>query len=216
MRQSSWITAMAVPALAAPVSLATITGLNLGAAAPGAVIDGVAMTPFDPDPRAEWLIVSDVPSPLGGTLDFGADFYHRAVPTTWLEWGHGYTGDVYSQVAGFPGATLTLPAGTRAFYFYVSPNSGTYDFTVTANGSSGGSDVLNDSGVWDGEAKGFFFRGTGETLDSIDIVSAGDVFMDGYAIGTFGIAAIPTPGALAVVGIAGVASGRRRRRADDC
>jgi hypothetical protein len=190
---------------------AAVTGQLLGTAAPGAVIDGVSMTPFPADSNPIGQYVFSVTSPLGGSVEFDdpTDYHpmvHWTIGNGWSTWGHGYSGDVYIDW-NFSSLTMNMPANTRAFYLYAEPNNGTLNFTLTATGSNGGQFVLNDSIFAVSSAKGFFFKADGETLTSIHVAFPGDT----YAIGEFGIA-VPGPGALALLGVAGVMGPRGRRR----
>jgi hypothetical protein len=186
---------------------ASVTGQLLGTAAPPGVIDGVSMTAFGLDPQPTFDFVTGVASPLGGNVAFNDSLLHVTVGAGWASWSHDYTGDVYRKFDNQP-LTLTLPANTLAFYLYIEPNDGTQPFSLTATGSGGGNFVLNDSIFWDSSAAGFFFKADGETLTSIQISTGGD---QAYAIGEFGIA-VPAPGALALLGVAGVMVPSRRRR----
>jgi subtilase family serine protease len=104
----------------------------------------------------------------------------------WATWSNGYTGDVYYDGQN-PGAsntvTLTLPAGTRAFYFYAEPNEfETFDLQATAqNGTTSGPlQVLGDSGA---QYLGFYANGPGLNIKTITITCDDD-----FAVGEFGIA----------------------------
>src|SRR5262245_52986426 len=90
-------------------------------AAPPATLGQYTMTPFGDDARTLFSLVSDVASPLGGEVGFSADLFHLETPAGgWTSWSNGYAGDVY--FAGGTTLTLTLPAGTGAFYFFAEPN----------------------------------------------------------------------------------------------
>jgi hypothetical protein len=152
-----------------------------GTEAPPATLGPYTMTPFAPDDRALGNVVSDVSGPTG-TVGFTPSLTHARVGSGWATWSHGYTGDVYYTTG--TQITMTLPAGTKAFYFYAEPN--TFDvFSVEAtaqNGTTSGPiPVQGNSG-----AKYFGFYGTGgATLASITVtISDTSVF----AVGEFGIA----------------------------
>jgi hypothetical protein len=150
-----------------------------GTAAPPATLGPYTMTPFGNDGRADGT-VSDVPDPAG-TIGFSPSLSHTKVGVGWATWSHGYTGDVYftsgTQI------TMTLPAGTKAFYFYAEPDQFQL-FSVEAvaqdGTTSGPIDVQGNSG-----AQYFGFYGTGNaTLSSITVTSADPL---GFAVGEFGI-----------------------------
>jgi hypothetical protein len=170
-----------------------------GTGAPPATLGGFSMTPFPLD--AQGTPVTSVPSPLGGDVLFGTlaqpqTLDHTTVGAGWATWSHGYTGDVYPDFT--PGGvnaandvdyylTLTLPAGTNAFYFYVEPNSfSTFAVSATAIGSnrskaSGSAQVTGLAG-----ARFFgFYSTSGETITTIvvKVVAAAG----GFGIGEFGI-----------------------------
>lgn len=163
---------------------------NLGTAAPPASVGGHVMTPFDQSAQAAIPDltpgVSLVPgSPIGGSLSLGlgSESYKGSIGNGWATWSHGYTGAMYF-VGYVTESTLTLPANTKAFYFYVEPN--TFDvFTITATSNTGvasGPVAVNGASG----ANGFAFYGTaGETITSITITA--DEGADGFAVGEFGI-----------------------------
>ena len=182
--------ALAFTALAlAAASFAASAGIqfsNLGTAAPPASVGGYVMTPFDqsaqamvPDSYANTVTV--IPgSPIPGTLSI-TPVYKATTPSSWGTWSHGYGGAVYYN----PGnqTTLTLPANTHAFYFYVEPDSGVFNLTAIADsGTSSGPIPVNGSFGATGYA---FYSTAGEAITSITITT-----QEGYsafAVGEFGI-----------------------------
>ena len=152
-----------------------------GTAAPPATLGPYTMTPFGADGRPLESTVSDVPDPAG-TIGFSPSLTHTRIGGSWATWSHGYTGDVYYLIPGSQ-ITITLPAGTKAFYFYAEPN--TFDvFSVEATAQDGTTSgpiaVQGNSG-----AKYFGFYGTGDaTLESITITTSDT---SGLAVGEFGI-----------------------------
>lgn len=181
---------------------------ELGTAAPPATLGSWTMTPFADDTRPNFSTVTSVDTPIGGSLDFSSAVSLREVGAGWATWSHGYTGDVY--FTGDSSLTLTLPSQTAAFYLYTQPNSfSTFSFTVTdASGVSSTTDITGDSG-----AKGFGFYGTGgSTLASITVSTEPGAL--GFAVGEFGIAAVPLPMSglvlLSALGAAGAAYRRRK------
>ncbi len=161
------------------------------------------MTPFEDDPRPVYTDVLDVPSPLTGELLFDIPMSHRKIGDGWMIWSHGYLGDVY-YTKGEETLTLTLPQNTSAFYFYVQPNCDHGWFEVIADdGTSSGSIFID----WSTGAEYFGFYGIdGDAVSAITITGVCD-----FAIGEFGIAAIPAPGMLTLLTAAGLLPNRRRR-----
>jgi hypothetical protein len=155
-----------------------------GTAAPPATLGGYTMTPFGADSQALGN-VSGVTGPLG-TIGFTPALSHDTVPSGgWATWSHGYTGDVYdtAETADPTQATITLPAGTKAFYLYAEPN--VFDnFTVQATAqdgtTSGPVTVQGNSG-----ARYFGFYGTGDATIASIAITSNDT--SGFAVGEFGI-----------------------------
>jgi subtilase family serine protease len=121
-----------------------------------------------------------------GTVALSPQSECEEVGVGWATWSNGYDGDVYWQNADEGGSTtltLTLPAGTRAFYFYAEPNEfETFDLQATAqNGTTSGPlQVYGDAGA---QYYGFYANGKGENIATITISCDDD-----FAIGEFGIA----------------------------
>jgi len=175
---------VALLSLLACPSSAAIIGVAGGMGAPAATLGTYTMTPFPLDGRPLFNLVTDVPSPLGGTVDFSVTMYHVRVGSGWATWSHGYTGDVYPVSSSGPysgtDTTLTLPAGTGAFYLYAEPNPfGLFDITAVAqDGTTVTQSVQGNSG-----ASYYGFYGTGgDTIASIAVSSTVN-----FAIGEFGI-----------------------------
>jgi hypothetical protein len=194
--------------LVVPSAQAAIIGFDLGTGAPPATLGGFQMTPFPLDPRPIGSIVMGMPSPLGDDLGFIPSLSHSRIGMGWGTWSHGYTGDVYSTEG--TSVTLVLPPRTDAFYFYAEPAVlGTFTFTVIALG--GPTFIVPIDSV--ANARGFGFFGTeGSSLNRITVSTVPGA--EGFAIGEFGISAIPEPTTLLLVGtgMIGVARFRRFRR----
>lgn len=200
----------AVLALAGAAHAAlTITGL--GTAAPPTTWSGgdLIAAPLNPAP-----VFADVSS---APLDFDPDknvlfsipLSHRTIGFGWATWSHGYTGDVY-YTNGALSVTMTFDqTDMQAFYFYAEPNPfRVHDFTVTAVNDLGES--VSASAAIDGAsgAQGFLITAPDLTRKIMSITVSSDV---DFAIGEFGYAkTIPAPAALALLGLAGLASRRRR------
>ncbi|WP_375690755.1 VPLPA-CTERM sorting domain-containing protein [Pseudooceanicola sp. LIPI14-2-Ac024] len=188
---------------------AAVTGVDLGTGAPPSSLGGYDMTAFDDDTRANFTNVTDVASPLGGSLGFSNTVSLREIGSSWATWSHGYTGDVYFNDSS--SLTLIMPAETVAFYFYAESNSfSTFEFTVTELGG----ESITTSILGDGGANGFGFFGTaGSLISSITITTESGA--SGFAVGEFGVAtaAVPLPAtALLLVGGLGAIAGTRRRK----
>jgi hypothetical protein len=154
-----------------------------GTGPPPATLGPYTMTAFGPDPQPvnQGPDVTSVNDPAG-TVSFSPALNHSTVGNGWDTWSHGYTGDVYWTTGST--ITITLPAGTRAFYFYAEPN--TFDvFEVTATAqdgtTSGPIQVQGNSG-----AKYFGFYATGTpNIESIMVTTTDTT---GFGVGEFGIA----------------------------
>jgi hypothetical protein len=159
-----------------------------GTGPPPATLGPYTMTAFGPDPQPvnEGPVVTSVNGPTG-TVSFSPPLTHSTVGNGWATWSHGYTGDVYWTTGST--ITMTLPEGTRAFYFYAEPN--TFDvFEVTATAqdgtTSGPIQVQGNSG-----AKYFGFYATG--TPNIESIAVTTTDTTGFAVGEFGIATAAPP-----------------------
>jgi hypothetical protein len=204
------LVAIAVLLASSQVASAGIHAVNLGTGAPGTTLGPYTMTPFGPDGNPDFVSISGVPSPLGGTLGFSPNLETRTVPSGgWATWSHGATPRVYFT----PGTTdtLTMPAGTGAFQFWAEPNTfSVFTVTATANDGTTLSEMINGNSG----ASGFgFWADPGQSILSITVTAPGGAA--GFALGEFAIArAVPEPCTLALfgVGIAGVVGFARRRQ----
>jgi hypothetical protein len=207
------VLAIAVVLGVASESRAAIIGTALGTAAPPATLGGYSMTAFGNDTRGVVNVTSVGAAdgaPLGHTLSFGAPVSHREVPSSWLTWSHGYTGDVY-YTNGATTLTMTLSPGAGAFIFYAEPNP-FQSFTITATDSDGGTIVQTVSGSAGAAGYGLHTTG-GSTITTVTVTSSVD-----FAVGEFSIAAaetaIPEPATITLLGLGavGLAGYRLRRR----
>ena len=140
-----------------------------GAGAPPATLGPYTMTPFGLDPQTIGVNVPGVSDPAG-TIGFTPDLNHDRIGQGWATWSHGYTGDVYDTFDNGSEdptqATITLPAGTKAFYFYAEPQQfALLQIQATAQDgtTSGPIDVQGFAG-----AQYFGFYGTGDCDALVD------------------------------------------------
>jgi hypothetical protein len=167
------------PAIASPSSGTIVFSGAPGTSAPPLTLGPYLMTPFPADAQPEEAVTS-VAGPTGA-LGLSPALEHCPDRGCWATWSNGYNGDVY--VAGPQTITLTLPAGTKAFYFYAEPDEfETFSFTATSsNGTTSGAVPVNGNAG----ARYFGFYGTGSSTISSITVSGADP--DGFAVGEFGI-----------------------------
>ena len=193
-------------------TFAAIIGVAGGSGAPSSTLGSFTMTPFANDTRSNGTSVSSSQTtPIGGVVGFSPSLTLGEVGVDWGTWSHGYTGDVYFSFG--ESITLTLPAGTGAFYFYAEPNLfGTFNITATSGGVPVAQLTAGNSG-----ANYFGFYGTGgDTISSIIVTF--DQGAGGGAVGEFGIAAsgasgVPDGGSsVAFFGLAVLALTSLRRR----
>jgi len=184
-------TVFALSVLAANSTLAASSASSTGTGAPPTQLGPYTLTAFPvgyDDLRTG--VVTDVPTPLGGTLFFSEGMEILEVGSSWSGWSHGFAGDVYA-IADFnrPGPfsiTLTLPSNTGAFLFYGQPSPFVLlELTATLDdGTSLSQDVHGDPLESDGGAKGYgFWAPLGGALASITVTSDFD-----FALAEFGIA----------------------------
>jgi len=161
-----------------------------GTAAPPATLGPYTMTPFANDPVAIGTVVASAPAPVG-VVGFSPSLTNFEIGSGWATWSHGYTGDVYATL-GPTSATMTMPAQTRAFYFYAEPNPlAVFNITATAQDgtTSGPIPVDGNAGA---TYFGFFATGP-DLIASITVSSTVD-----FAVGEFGIAYNAPPDCSAV------------------
>jgi hypothetical protein len=117
-----------------------------------------------------------------GTIAFSQPLNHSTVGNGWATWSNGYTGDVYWNADG-SAITITLPAGTNAFYLYAEPNQfAMFNVQATAqDGTTSGPVQVNGLGG----AQYFGFYGTGGAKIATITITTNDT--TGLAVGEFGI-----------------------------
>jgi hypothetical protein len=196
------ISTICLVALFAVQAQASITGVALGTAAPPPMVGPYTMTKFGLDPQPLFTLVPSVASPLGGTVGFSPALDHRMIGSGWATWSHGYTGDVY-YTGGATSARLTMPALTGAFYLYAEPNPfSPYLITATAQDGTSISQMVDGSGG----ACGYGFW-------AASLISTIDVACDGadFAVGEFGIANVPEPTTICLLGLGALSLIRRKK-----
>ena len=193
----------------APDACASMTGVAGGTAAPATTLGPYRMTSFLPDSRPDGALVTYVTCPTGGQVGFGSSLQHCTVPSSWATWSHGYTGDVYSSDNDESSITLTMPSQTKAFYLYAEPNP-FEPWRITATAADGSTTTIAVSQMVDGDGGASYYGfWCDDVISSITVDYAG---CNGFAIGEFGIASVPAPGAVLLVGIGLGALSRLRRR----
>jgi hypothetical protein len=154
-----------------------------GTSAPPTTLGPYQMTPFPADTQAVDATVSSVAGPTGD-LGFSPALEHCLTPNSegcWQTWSNGYSGDVYATSSG--SITMTLPPGTKAFYFYAEPDEFmTFSITATSDDgtTSGSVPVAGENGA---EYFGFYATGSA-TISTITVTGADP---DGFAVGEFGV-----------------------------
>lgn len=171
------------PSKALTASAGVSVDLSPGTGAPPTTLGGMTMTKVPPG--APSCTGVNPPGPIstpGGGITVVPWVGQRCIGAGWSTWSHGYRGDVYFTGAGVLAQTITLPAGTKAFYFYVEPNAfGTFGCqAVSGSTSTGVFQVQGDSGA---KYVGFFATG-GDTLQSIRVSC--DSAANGFATGEYG------------------------------
>jgi len=184
--------------------------------APPATLGGFAMTALAQGYTPRQALVSSTLSPL--SIGFGQAVNEVKINDGWTSWSHNYLGNVWTTVFS-PNpisVTLTLPTGTKAFYFYAQPDALTVQpIRVTYIGATGSPLTLSIDG--NGGAQGFgLYSDAGEDLASFTIQSVDSG--GGFAFGEFGIfnsdagSVVPEPTSMAIFGLSGLALIARRMR----
>lgn len=182
-----------------------------GISAPASTLGPYSISPFADDLRQSCKKYSFVTSPLIGDISFDLPLEHREILKDWATWSHGYTGDVYWTGEEDHLVTLTMPAGTSAFYFYAQPQNVEIN-TITAVAFDGADCIEQISQEVYGNSGACYygFYGTeGSVITKIRIYSD----TEDFAIGEFGISMIPAPEAFVLgnIGLSFVLELRRHR-----
>jgi hypothetical protein len=189
---------------------ASITGVALGTGYPPSTLGPYTMTAFVGDPRPMYELVTSVPSPLGGTVDFSVEeMEHRVAGYSWATWSNGYAGSVY-YTGDYQVVTLTMPSGTGAFYLYAEPNPETETYKITANTQD--YTMVSQYVSGNGGACGYGFWADGkDQISTIEVDYFGPAQpYPGFAVGEFGIAT-PEPATICLLGLGAILLRRNRR-----
>jgi hypothetical protein len=199
--------------------------------APGATLGGFTMSPLAQAGARFTQVASTAGSP---SVTFSQSVFETMAngnlgPPYFGTWSHGYTGNVWhtSDSTTPRSLKLTLPALTKAFYFYVQPvDNGTVSFDLTVPGLSTRS--LSVSGNAGATLIGLH-TDAGEDLVSITVTSENTTAgAFGFAVGEFGIfnsggggsGVVPEPTSMAIFGLSGLAFLAKRvtskRRSEAC
>ncbi|MBX7176697.1 MAG: hypothetical protein K1X68_07990, partial [Saprospiraceae bacterium] len=167
-----------------------------GTNAPPATLGGFTMVNPNPDTRPLFSNESEIafPSPNCAAISFSLPLNHRRIGAGWATWSHGYPGDVYYS-NGLLTITITLPAGTRAFYLYIEGNNfipANIEASANDGTTSGPIPVVGNSGA---RYYGFYTSSSACLLTSITITA--DPNSGGFAVGEFGLYAEPCSDILA-------------------
>lgn len=159
-----------------------------GTKAPPAKLGGFAMKAFASDNRTNGAAVTFVRGPTG-KVNFSPTVTHVKLGTGWsYDWGHAYAArDIYYTNAN--SITLTLPVGTKAFYFYAQPYSvGTYPITAKADGANSGPLLVTGGHSSRAAARyfGFYAATKSARVTKVTVSISGEPFA-GLAVGQFGI-----------------------------
>jgi hypothetical protein len=200
-----------------PVSAAVIIDTSVGTAAPPSVLGGFTMSPFAQNVSNASGVTSVTSGGL--TVGFNQGVQQTSIGNGWGTWSHGYTGSVWHTAVSSNKLSLTvsLPVGTKAFYFYAEPNDTqtTHDITLTYAGATGSPATLSIAG--NAGAKFFGIYSTaGEDLTNFTVTALAPSL--GFAVGEFGIyngpsSVVPEPTSMAIFGLSGIAFLARRRAA---
>lgn len=158
-----------------------------GTGAPPSTLGPYTMTAFGDDGLARSNYTTSVPAPGGGVLGFNPRVQAWDADSVSGTWTAGYTGRLYVQGTAEP-LTLTLPAGTKAFYFYAEDNawgSRTVSATVQTGATSGPIDVTTVNATPSAKYFGFYSASGATDIVTITITSSGS---GGRILGEFGIA----------------------------
>ncbi len=204
---------------AASASITAIGGGDYGDQMPGwdqppVTLGGWNITQYDTtDPFLRsgdetFIATSDIHATHTTTFDISTG--HRHVGSSWATWSGGYDGSVYWTGKDANILQLTMSPGTVGFSLFFQPTFFVPgDFTLIGFDSAGNTTLVTQTAFGDSGATwmGFFTDGS-TTIDMIEVRAAGDL---SFAVGQFGYAVVPAPGAMGLLALAGLCGTRRRR-----
>lgn len=199
-------------ALAGPIVIEPIDG-----ASDGGSLGGYDMTPFAaPATTGSGETITSVDSPIadGGTLEFtdkyGNALGMRAHDPDWWQYDHG---NVYVTSTNW--IELLMPAGTRAFSFWVGASFTGSAWIQAFDGTTDTSTERLYFGVGNGNTSGYGVY-TADACSSITriIIEPTDWGTGNFSINQGGCAEVPDPGSLSLLGLGlfGLALTRSLRR----
>ena len=199
MKTRRYALALSALALAAAsfAANADILFQNLGNTAPPTALGAYSVVPFDQAPQAaiaERSFVSNIPGAPGGAMlgiSPAVDKHTRGISWNGSPWAGGYNGALYFSNYSST-VTLTLPAGTKAFYFYVESNIYHLPFSYVATTNSGATSTPVTVTAFGGGHGFAFYSTAGEDITSITVTGS-DLLDAGFAIGQFGRDGVAMP-----------------------
>ncbi len=196
-----------------PIAGAGVIGVIGSSAAPPTTLGAYSLDEFAPDPRPLRQAVSDIASPLGGTVEFDLPFTRWTTRFGTPRWSHGYEGDVYFTYDHPPYSIRTFNltdaaapelGGVGAFRFAMA-NFVEIDLSeveVTATTFDGDQVTISFGIGTPGLAIWIGFHTTdGDLIQSVRMEPLAD-----FIVGEFAIAAIPEPGTAVLILLGFVAS----------
>ncbi len=194
---------------------AGIIGVVGTTAAPPPTLGAYSLHEFAPDPRPLRQAVSDIASPLGGTVGFDLPFTRWTARLVVPRWSHGYEGDVYytynhppysARTFDLTDATAPELGGVGAFRLAIATfiEADVSVCRVTATTIDGDEEIISFQASAPQNARWIGFHTTdGDLLQSVRIEMA---LTTDFIVGEFAISAIPEPGTSVLILFSFVAS----------
>jgi len=182
MKRNAMLLGAVVLSMFAGVASASVVSKDLGTAVPPVSVGPYFMNKFDQTAQpANGTSVASIPGFAGGTsVGTSPNATKQTIGAGWATWSNGYTGAVFVYTGTT--ATLTLPAGSHAFYLYAEPQQfQNFNITVTPSVGAPISVTVNGQGGANGYA---FYTTANETLNTVKVTTADPT---GFAVGEFAI-----------------------------